>query len=350
MERKSNIELLRIVAMLSVIALHLGGAMGIPRPGSSNEGDFLQILEATDWKAFLLIAMHSIPLIGVNCFAMISGYFGIHARLGGFCKFIGMCLFYSVGIYLITMIPDGWDTRKFIESWMIFSHNDLWYVPAYMILYALSPMLNAGTERLDNRSFGLWLGVLVAMNVWGGWWEQMKFNQTGYTAMQLIMMYLIGSFLRRMLTMSHRQWRCGLWMYVGGTVATITAGIYMNPLQAYAYNAPWTMLSSVGLFVWFCSLEFKSKIINRLAKGAFAAYLIHKNPAVWVRILKPMSIWVWRTCHPAVFIVYVVLFSVAIYLASAGIDALRVKLLCYLKSPMQRVSTKLKAIKTPRRL
>lgn len=92
MERKSNIELLRIVAMLSVIALHLGGAMGIPRPGSSNEGDFLQILEATDWKAFLLIAMHSIPLIGVNCFAMISGYFGIHARLGGSANLSG-CAF-----------------------------------------------------------------------------------------------------------------------------------------------------------------------------------------------------------------------------------------------------------------
>lgn len=52
------------------------------------------------------------------------------------------------------MIPDGWDTRKFIESWMIFSHNDLWYVPAYMILYALSPMLNAGTERLTTGVSG----------------------------------------------------------------------------------------------------------------------------------------------------------------------------------------------------
>lgn len=164
-QRQSNMELLRIVSIIMVLAVHLDGAsLGLPAPS----GDISEV-SARDWWC---LAVECITIIGVNCFTLISGYFGIKASWRGLLKFSATCLFYSLGIY-IGLIVTGllqWSWSDFADSLMIFSHTDLWYVPAYLGVYILSPLLNAAAEGLGQKRFAWTLAAFVLFNLYCGWW------------------------------------------------------------------------------------------------------------------------------------------------------------------------------------
>ena len=122
-------ELLRIVAMIAVIGVHLDGAsLDLPAPSGS-----ILSVPARDWWRLI---MESFTIIGVNCFTLISGYFGIKASMRSFSRFTGQCVFYSVGIcttIMILKVASGtgeWQWAAWGESWLVFTHSDLWYVPA----------------------------------------------------------------------------------------------------------------------------------------------------------------------------------------------------------------------------
>lgn len=162
--RQSNMELLRIISMLMILAVHIDGAsVGLPSP----DGDFGSLTVRDIWR----IAVESVAIIGVNSFVMISGYFGIRLRWRGVLSFLFECAFYSVGIYTVVTLayPDRFSWTGWMESWMVLSHTNLWYVPSYFGLMLLSPVLNAGMDALPKRTF---MGVLVLFllfNMWCGW-------------------------------------------------------------------------------------------------------------------------------------------------------------------------------------
>ena len=88
-QRQSNMELLRIVAMLAVIAVHLDGAsLGLPSPQAN-----ISLLSRDDWWR---LAMEAVTIVGVNCFSLFSGYFGIRTSFKGFTIFSIWCLVYCV--------------------------------------------------------------------------------------------------------------------------------------------------------------------------------------------------------------------------------------------------------------
>ena len=320
--RLSNIELLRILAMMAVIVVHLDGAsLGLPTPGSIKH---LTLPDA--WR----IIVESLTIVGVNCFTLISGYFGIRASVKGLVRFTLICMFYSVGIYTAVAIirPETFSIAEWIESWMVFTHTYLWYVPAYFILYLLSPMINAAIGTLTPNRFTLWLALFIIANVWCGWCWGASFNPTGYTPFQLIMMYLIGRWLALKLPhMEHRKRLIlGAGGYIFGVTATALLALWMEPVKVYAYNAPWVILSSVALFMFFASLRLRSTAVNTLARGAFAAYLIHKNPAVWGGFIRPTAIHVWNIGSLWIYTAFTLTFTAAIYLVSSAVDSLRARI------------------------
>lgn len=316
--RQSNIELLRIVSMLAVILVHLdGAALGLPLPSGLSAANGPDI-----WK----LVVESVTIIGVNCFTLISGYFGIRASVGGLLRLTAVCIFYSVGLYTLAAASGlvGWSFGTWIESWMVYTHTDLWYVPAYMILYLLSPFLNAAIASMTDRQMTLWTALFTVANIWCGWVWDASFNPTGYTPVQLIMMYLIGRWLAR--RRDSHNWQNAIMpigVYFLSTGVTFAVSLYMPPVKAFAYNAPWVIVSSVALFMFFARLNFRSTSVNMLAKGAFAAYLIHKNPLVWGGIVRPAAIDAWQQNSLILYSAFCLGFTSLIYLLSAVADAVR---------------------------
>ena len=326
-QRESNIEALRIVAMMAVIGVHLDGAsLDLPVPA----GDVAAV-SVRDWWRLIVEAL---TIIGVNCFTLISGYFGIRASVRGFVRFAGQCLFYGVGICTVEMllrVAQGgvWEWMEWGKSWLVLTHTDLWYVPAYLGLFLLSPLLNAGVKGLTQRQFAAVLAAFVFFNVYGGWLCGGRFNATGYTIMQLIMMYLIGRYLGEYVPLRGNTLlrRVAVVTYLVASLLTAVIGVYARGNFTFAYNQPLVVVASVALFVAFATLQFSSQVVNWLASGAFAAYLLHKNPYVWVEYVRPTARCLWEDGSLFEFTLNYILFTVAIYLAATLIDHLRRRLI-----------------------
>lgn len=319
--RKSNIELLRILSMTMVLAVHLDGAsLGLPEAMGDISG-----ISAHDWWR---IIVESFTIIGVNVFTLISGYFGIRASWQGFIKLVATCLFYSCGVYLglvVTgMLP--WQWSDFANAVMIFSHTDLWYVPAYLGLYLLSPILNNAIQHLNRHQYAWSLLGFIFFNIYLGWWWGASFNPTGYTLTQLIMMYLIGQYLGKYGLFKNSRYLY-LSIYIVASIAIIIQSLYCKSLWTFAYNSPFVVISSVAFFMIFTTIKFNSRIINTLATSAFAVYLFHKNPYIWGNIIKPLSNYVWTESSLWQFTVFVIAFIIVIYSFTFIIDRIRIFIL-----------------------
>lgn len=320
-ERLSNMELLRILSMMMILGVHIDGAsLGLPEiNGNLSELDSRKI-----WQ----ILIESLTIIGVNCFTLISGYFGIKLRWKTVGKYLFECIFYSVGIYtgISLLSPLEFTWLDWIESWLVLTHTDLWYVPAYFILMLLAPFINAGFEMMHkNRSVIITIGFLL-LNVWAGWWWEGKFNPTGYTVIQLILMYMVGRcisiFLDSKKEVSLKFLTVAIIAYF---ILTLFTSLYAcwNPAKAYAYNSPIVIAESVAFFSIFVRIKFRSKIINYIALSAFSVYLIHKSPLIWGNIMRPSVIKLWNSMNLFNFTVLSIGMIVGIYLFCMILDSFR---------------------------
>ena len=316
MQRQSNIELLRIVSMLLILIVHIDGAsLGLPQP----MGDITSITTRDWWR----LIVESISIIGVNCFVLISGYFGIRASWKGFLRFSSYCLFYSVAIYCIVAIGinNNWSWKGLSESFMFFTHTDLWFIPAYLGLYLIAPFLNKSTEALPFKQYSILLCAFIAFNIYAGWWWQGKFNPNGYTIIHLIMIYLIGRYIYRFLPRIKLMGLYAAFAWVMSTCLILLNSLCDTSLMAFAYNSP---------FIMFKSMHFSNAIINYCAASAFAVYLIHKNPLIWL----PFTNWIkdmWETTTLPIFTLLIIAVTLGIFWASILIDQSRRYLMTRLK-------------------
>ena len=94
--RESNFELLRIISMIMVLAIHANffstGELSI----EDTQNYFIQ--------SILRCFSHSLCVGAVNTFVLISGYFGIRYKNRGLANLLFQCLFFSIGIYIIAII------------------------------------------------------------------------------------------------------------------------------------------------------------------------------------------------------------------------------------------------------
>ncbi len=316
--RLSNIELLRIISMLMVLAVHIDGAsLGLP--------DLTGNISALSPRSIWQLGVESLTIVGVNCFTLISGYFGIRLRVKSVVSYLFQCIFYAVGIYILFATPSQTSLSGLLESFMVLTHTDLWYVPAYFGLMLLSPFLNAATESLGRKRFGTILAAFILFNLWAGWLWGGKFNPTGYTLIQLIMVYMTGRYIK-LHTPDNPGCRASLksfTLYLAMAACVFITAIYMQP-KAFAYNSPFVLAESIALFLTFRYMNINSKLINQIAKSAFAVYLIHKDPHIFAGIMKPTIIDVWNHTSLLQFTVYGLALMAVIYSIAMIVDSVRI--------------------------
>ena len=316
--RQSNIELLRIISMLMILCVHFTGAT-FPLPSKMHINDITSI------SSVAKILMESFSIIGVNCFVLISGFFGIKPSVKGIVNFIICCLFYSViiyGIYAIAL-PAKYSIDDVLSSFAIFSHTDLWFIPAYFALYLISPIINRGLNGITKKNFILILVGLTFINVYLGWFWGGKVNPTGYNTMHLIYIYIIGRFIKvHMSSINLSTFKCVIG-YIVSFLLIVASTFFCKSSMAFAYNSPFIIFASAFFFLIFNSFSFTSPNINYIASSAFAVYLIHKMPPVWSD-LKNFLISNSENYDLILFPLFWIAFIFMIFTACITIDKLRV--------------------------
>lgn len=339
--REGNIELLRIVCMLLIMAHHMvyhSAAMQTAQPVNR----------------VIARVLFAGGMTGVNCFVMITGYFLASFRAKRLISILLETLFYSLGITLVLWITGlkadvTWDTLK--NAGLVVSRSPYWFVTMYLALTALLPILQPGVRAL-SRSAHRW--VLAAGTVYLCVIPTLTFrdpsNQFFHQLTWFFYLYVLGAYFRKYPSRSDG------WLTVHGAVfAAMIAFMAASTLWGDAHtelfqrvgsrqnffadkNTIPQLICSVALFRLCAGLRIRAvKGLLFLSSASFGVYLIHDHNLLRAFLWRDWGK-VWQSAQGDGFFLTVLLLPAGLYLACAGIDFLRRR---YLEGPLMRRAAKL---------
>ena len=274
-ERISNFELLRIISMCGIIAIHyLSGDLG----GMVKNAVFPEF----SWFFSQFINSVACPL--VNCFVLISGYFLIRQNKFGIRKVLDLVIvteFYGIVGYLIGVATNNsvWSVKRLFLSAFPFFDGKRWFVETYIILILLVPFINKTLRELDKNSFRILLFVQLSIFcIWYSFGLSSPVLDNGYGITNFITLYLLGAYYNRFgsesffLKLSKGKLIGG---YVLSSLSTFILSYFINPF-GYAFIT--IIISSVCIFCFFAKLDIGcNKRINAISAATFDVYFVHSD-------------------------------------------------------------------------
>ena len=326
--RDSNMELLRIVAMLMVVLVHTCFCT----TGTPTKAD----VSVEPIISFFRLFIPACTIVCVNLFVLISGWFGIKHNKKSFLN-----LTFQVIFFLLITLPFAFLNRNEVSSNEIFSfllledYDNWWFVKSYFLLYLLSPVLNSFTEKSTEKEMRIVLcGFYCFMFSWGWLIPGVKWFYNGYSTISFMGLYLLARYCNlyanKISFLSKNKCLLGyVFITLLLAVSSYLIVILMNgPTKnvvhmLYDYNSPFVVVSSLFLFLYFSKLSFQSRMINRIARSVFAVYLFHTSKFVFPIFI--ITLFDFYHSHP--YYLYL-LFSIAttfiVFLISIMIDSVRI--------------------------
>lgn len=318
-ERKSNIELLRIICMLFIICGHIINSHN--RVALFSDGDEI-----------IRLFYNSFTGVAANAFVLITGFFGINFKKGRIIKLVFQTFFYSV-VLLLLSIAIGWhslDIKKDFGAFLPILTVQYWFVTTYAVLYIISPWLNLSINSISSNTFKkiLFVGFIIVY-VWPTFScmtnSRHFIGDEGYGIVNFTYLYLMGRYLNLHYKQNHSPYFYFCGFFISGiTLFVLTFSISMiighGFSSLYAYNTLFIFFGSLCFFLTFKTLHFESIIINYLAKSCLAVYLIHYNPNIWWNFCKSIGV---SNYHGLSYIVLLFVLPIIIYIVCAFIERFR---------------------------
>lgn len=286
-ERRTSIELLRIISMLMIVFHHF-----------AIHGGF-------DWKTSAITIPHLwynlIVMggkIGVNIFVLISGYFLItnHGELFNFkriLKFWGQIVFYSISISAVFLLfkDHNFGIKALIKSVFPITFSSWWFASAYFVLYIIHPFLNMLLNALSKKGYQTLLVTLVSM--WSIIPTVTTRNFESNSLLWFVTLYAIAGYARlygfnSIYTTKKYFSLCGIFSaltYFSSIVFTMLSIRWSALLEYttyfYGMQTISVLLISLTLFMAFATWKINyHRWINTLASATFGVYLIHDSSTV----------------------------------------------------------------------
>ena len=263
--RNSSIELLRLLCLFLIFWMH----------GASS-------FQENEVSAWLSILADTIGNIGVACFILISGYFGIRWNGKRMLKLDYMLIFYSWTALLLQFLWNGNPGGETALSYLFpVIGKRSWYFTCYFVLAMLAPFLNDAIENLEQKRFRQLLAVMLF--AFSGVTTFFFFDITGDGGkgiVHMVMLYLIGRYIR--LHMQEKKYATtklfGSFLLVAGVNFALNGALYLvsgTVQNRFARdNTLFTVAEAVLVFLIFCNFRFENRVINRLAGFVPAVFMM----------------------------------------------------------------------------
>ena len=277
MTKERKVEVYRILAVFSVLIVHYNGWFlgGMPESFDFSNPTAHRIGQ---------VVIEALSICCINCFLVISGYFGIRLRWQGIVKYIILLLGVFLPFYFLDCIV-GEASLTFKSLWLncrVITRGG-YFVQGYFMLMLLSPLLNTFVEQ-QGKNLLKWVLMLVAMEFWFDCITKeqtsLGFNQ-GYSVPHFCIIYLVGRsiFLYQDEVRKHSR---KLWVALYFLFAALIAVMYLCKVRyTFYYSNPLVILTAVCSFMPFIYRHWVSKPINWIASGTFAVYLIQVTEPVF---------------------------------------------------------------------
>ena len=294
--RESQFELMRIISMLFIVLYHI-----------LVHGKILE--HATGSMSLFLAFVESLILVHVNSFVLVSGYFQCKGKLklGKAIKINNMTWFYKVVMMLVliaTSLIAKPDIIIRLHTYLPIDYGTYWFINSYLILYLISPILNKIINSSSKKNLQkVILTLFIIISVLSTVTRDVFYNTlTGRSLCTFILLYFIGAYIRNypisdsyfMKPFSNNAKRLIYFStYLFAAIMSTFCWLgytYLHPLGAFAnevgsilsfnhvsYASPIVIIQSIGYFLYFSTLNFKNKFINKVSSSTLAVYLISEN-------------------------------------------------------------------------
>lgn len=269
--RNSNYELLRIIAMFMIVFIHAN----------------MYLFQFVGGKSAVFYngMVNGICNIGVACFMLISGYYGMKFDLGKFVRMECMMITYSLmeTVLLCLMMPQQMQGAALLEqlakSFMPFITRKHWFYSCYVCLLFLSGYIQKFIEHLKKEEFERLLALLLVLfSVLPTLFYFELIPDNGKGLVHMIMVYMIGRYIRmyKDVKMPRKAMILFviLWIINGVSheIPVQIGGIYHHLCKD---NSITNLIMAVILFYSFKEFTFQSRVINRAAGSVFAVFALN---------------------------------------------------------------------------
>ena len=258
--RNSNIELLRIIAMLFIVIWHISLHA---QKGEQPSHNYIAAITTT----------------GVNLFVLISGYFGIKLKWKSLLNILSIVVFY----YSVQLIADVLvfgstpSVGHFINIIVPISRSPWWFMTCYIVLMLISPGLNIVKNNATDKQYKLIVTTLIFLSCISGFiFTNSLINPNGFNLFHFITLYFIGDAIKRFdIARNFKTYQ--LWtIYIISTIALfVSLKIISGNTQ---YNNPFLMIAAISFFCIFTKTKLNNKKINNIARYMLPLYLLQESP------------------------------------------------------------------------
>lgn len=299
--RVANIELVRILAMLGIIIMHIFNPHMF---GLLNRVE----VQGNWWSTAIIYFFISIFACAVNLFLLITGYFMCESYKRDAAKptkLLIQVIIFRVALYVAEFIMGAHDlTVSGLVKTLIPAN---YYVILYIALYWVSPYINIVIDTLECKGLRTCVFLLlivfsvyptlvdVAQEIAGSEINGLSSvgaygSQWGYSIVNFVLMYMIGACIKKQDVFPNNYFKGESIVHLTAALAAntliLTSWAFMNDKtgflterSAWEYCNPLLILETVLIFEIFLKIPIKNKVcakgINVLAKGVFSIFLLH---------------------------------------------------------------------------
>lgn len=337
LSRKTNFEVLRIVAMIMVICGHV--TINSNKLGAMGTVDY-----------FITNFIQSYCVCATNVFILLSGYWGIHLKRTKLIKMDVRVIFYSIIFLFISVMAGTHIFSHKTDFFVLFPviTKKYWFITDYFVLSLLAPYLNIFLEKINKEELKrllilcfvlFYLIATMAFAINAG---QIVLD-AGYGIVNFIYLYFLGYYLRHYFVdkLNNMKWLLGfmvnsLCLFISNAVMTKVCGFYFNSFVSY--NTVFVLGGAVCLFMFFKNTQMQSnRVINFIASKTLWVYVIHMSDLS--SVIKPLYDFEMVSGYMLVFCIFVI--TIGIYLGCTFIAILVDLLLQYVDNGVEKFGRKI---------
>ena len=314
--RQSNIELLRIVAMMLILFGHTHIRLCHIGHGQ----------EQMSIVSFFNTMMACISTTGVGIFIAISGWFRIKFKTSGLFKYLYIVLFSLWAVYGVAIASGTTELNlEGIKISLGFYHG-YWFIMGYLGLYLISPILNLFIEHATKKEYKIVLLSYFLFQAYYSWLSGWYDYYNGYSIIMFGGIYLTAAYVRKYpigFLQKHSNTLIIATISLMSCVAYLSLWKFGNAARQIRDDNPLVILLSILFVLSFNKLKFQSRVINWLAASCFAVYLIHFSPYVYPYLMQGVY-YIYTHFDGVIYVALLLLLFFAVYIACTLFDQIRI--------------------------
>ena len=344
-KRNSNFELMRIISMLFIILWHC-----------ILFGNILNNCE--NQKVRLLFSfVEYIIVVHVNSYVLTTGYFQIDKKLklSKVLQILNNAWFWKSLILIVFIIFNLIQPSKIdiFFNTFILDTGQYWFINIYVILYLISPFINILISKLDKKTYIkllIVLTVILCLFPYLFMSNSFGFSNDGYTLYHFVYLYFIGGYIKKFplrkeyiinkMTINQYRFVLIIVFLLSCSINFLIYNFFVNNMNvgelfdgfashiidvSRNYNNPFIIMQSISYFLFFETINFKNRFINKIAGLTTGIYLIHMNQYVKLFLYKWLKIDDISIVHIR-FLIYVLFIVFLIFVICAILEWIRQKI------------------------